>query len=172
MTAQYSLLGILFDGHTVTPPGPAGMTSLSGLPGLEAATEIPALGSGIRMNFTVPVRAVGAFYLMGNPSDPITLRAFGIDNNLLQAITLLPADMTLRPSPFGYNEGFIGISQNSLIAYATFNSGGSPYVIDDLHFSPVPEPSIIALSGVALLLLCRKGSELRATLRRITHRQT
>ena len=152
LTTQYSPLGALFDGHTITPPGPPGMSSLSGLPGLEAGSEGAPLGTLLRVDFTVPVREVGAFYLMGSPNNSITLQAFGANDALLQAVTILPADMTLHPGPFGYNEGFIGLEQNQLISYITFNSSGLPYAIDDLHFSPVPEPSALALAGAGALL--------------------
>jgi hypothetical protein len=156
ITSQYASLGVVHNGHTTTPPGPPGMSSLSGLPGLEAGSGGP-LGLTIRVDFSILVRQIGAFYLMGDANDSITLRAFNAANVLIEAVTVAPGSMPLHPGPFGFNEGFVGLFTSQAIAYATFNPTSSPYVIDDLHFSTVPEPTSLALMGcgVSFLVLWR-----------------
>lgn len=87
---------------------------------------------------------------MGSPTDSITLSLFRADTTLIDTATILPASMPLMPGPFGFNEGFIGLIVGESIASATFSPIGSPFVIDDLHFGAVPEPTTLALMGLGL----------------------
>ena len=66
ITNQYSSLGVVHDGSTTTPPGPPGMSSPSGLPGLESYADDPDPFLPITITFTQPYSQVGAYFLMGN----------------------------------------------------------------------------------------------------------
>ena len=147
ITNQYASLGVLHDGSTTTPPGPGGISSLSGLPGLESSTGDPDPDLPVSIQFTVPVNQVGAYFLMGWQGDSFTLEAFRANNSVIQTVTIAPVDMLLRPGPFGYNEGFIGLIAGEPIASVRFSPSTLPFVIDDLHFG-VPEPTSIALCGL------------------------
>ena len=147
---QYSSLGVIHDGSTTTPPGPPGMSSNSGLPGLESEAGDPDPNLPITITFTTPVTQVGAFYLMGNPSDSISLQARRADNSVIESATVIPANMPLQPGPFNFNEGFLGLIVSEPIAAVTFSPATSVFVIDDLHFG-IPEPSTLGLAGLSLL---------------------
>ncbi|MCH9001530.1 MAG: PEP-CTERM sorting domain-containing protein [Planctomycetes bacterium] len=156
---QYASLGVLHDGHTTTPPGPAGMSSLSGLPGLEAGSDdIP--GPFLEITFDIPVTGVGAFYLMGGATDPIILSVFDAENNLIETVVVLPDDMPMRPGPFGFNEGFVGILTDTAIAWARFDADDLAFVIDDLHVVPEPATATLAVLG-ALAFLFRRNRRIR-----------
>ena len=132
ITNQYSSLGVVHDGSTTTPPGPAGMSSLSGLPGLESNADDPDPFLPVTITFTQPFRQIGAYFLMGQPTDSMTLTAFRANSTVIESTTIAPSAMPLRPGPFGYNEGFIGLV--------------------------VKEPSAILLVGVSILFArCRKS---------------
>jgi hypothetical protein len=155
ITNQYASLGVIHDGSTTTPPGPPGMSSLSGLPGLESNAGDPDPNLPITILFTQPITQVGAFYLMGFSQDSITLTANRADNSVIESFTILPSKMPLRPGPFGFNEGFLGLIVNESIHSVTFAPSTAPFVIDDLHINqPIPEPSIGALVGGFALGLC------------------
>ena len=152
VTDQYAGWGVHHDGHTTTPPGPPGMSSLSGLPGLEAgAVGIPPLT--LRVGFTVPVTEVGAFYLMGGPENAITLSAYDDGAELIELVTVLPADML--PGPYGFNEGFVGLVTDSPIAAVTFAGTDTTFVVDDLHFG-IPEPVSLMILGLGSVAVLRR----------------
>ena len=161
---QYASLGVLHDGHTTTPPGPSGMSSLSGLPGLEAGSgdlpdpDFPA--PFLEITFDIPVTGVGAFYLMGGATDPIILSVFDAENNLIETVVVLPDDMPMRPGPFDFNEGFVGILTDTAIAWARFDADDLAFVIDDLHVVPEPATATLAVLG-ALALLFRRNHRMR-----------
>jgi hypothetical protein len=164
---QYTALGVLHDGSTTTPFGPPGISSWSGLPGLESPVGDPDPDVPITITFTVPVRQVGAFYLMSASTDSIMLTLFRADSSVIESATIEPADMPLTPGPYRFNEGFLGIIAAETIASATFSpipatgSVGNAFVIDDLQFgdeAPIPEPSA-ALAFCAGLLVV--GARLR-----------
>jgi hypothetical protein len=166
ITNQYSSLGVVHDGSTTTPPGPPGMSSLSGLPGLESNAGDPDPFLPITITFTQPYRQVGAYFLMGQPTDSMTLTAFRANSTVIESTTIAPAAMPLRPGPFGFNEGFIGLIVNEPIASIRFSPSTLPFVIDDLHFN-VPEPSTIALAALVVAILfarCRKSIDFNRTL--------
>jgi len=158
VTNQYAAIGVLHDGSTTTPPGPPGMSSLSGLPGLESDQGDPDPNLPITITFTTPVTQVGAFYLMGSSSDSITLTLLRADSSVIESATILPAGMPLTPGPFGFNEGFLGIIANETIASVTFSPTAVPFVIDDLHFGIIPEPStaLLLASGLVALAVGRR----------------
>jgi hypothetical protein len=149
ITNQYSAWGVLHDGSTTTPPGPPGISSLSGLPGLESYVGDLDQSLPITITFSKPFRQVGAYFLMGSANDSITLTALRADSSVIESTTIAPAAMPLRPGPFGFNEGFVGLIVNEPIASIRFSPRTLPFVIDDLHFN-VPEPAPIILVGVAL----------------------
>lgn len=161
---QYASLGVLHDGHTTTPPGPSGMSSLSGLPGLEAGSgDLPDPDFPdpfLEFAFDIPVTGVGAFYLMGGAGDPIILSVFDAENVLIETVVVLPDDMPMRPGPFGFNEGFVGILTDTAIASARFDAGDLAFVIDDLHVVPEPATATLAVLG-ALALLFRRNRRMR-----------
>jgi len=154
ITNQYAAVGALHDGSTTTPPGPPGMSSASGLPGLESNAGDPNPDLPITVNFTVPVNQIGVFYLMGGSDNSITMEVLRADNTIIDSVTVLPADMPLQPGPFSFNEGFLGLIVGERISAVTFapgnpsSSGAFPFVIDDLYFG-VPEPSALGLIGLA-----------------------
>ncbi len=150
ITNQYASLGVLHDGSTTTPPGPPGMSSPSGLPGLESNAGDPEPFLPITITFTQPVQQVGVYFLMGGPTDSMTLTAFRANSTIIESATILPAAMPLRPGPFGFNEGFIGLIVSEPIASVRFSPSTVPFVIDDLHFG-VPEPPTLAICGVATI---------------------
>ena len=152
ITNQYSSLGVLHDGSTTTPPGPPGMSSPSGLPGLESEAGDPDASLPITITFTQPFQQIGAYFLMGGSADSITLTAFRANSTIIESTTVVPAAMPLRPGPFEYNEGFVGLIVNEPIASIRFSPSTLPFVIDDLHFS-VPEPSTLAVCGLAGMTL-------------------
>jgi hypothetical protein len=152
ITSQYSSLGVVHDGSTTTPPGPPGMSSPSGLPGLESNVGDPDPFLPITITFTQPYRQVGAYFLMGQPTDSMTLTAFRANSTVIESTTIAPAAMPLRPGPFGFNEGFIGLIVNEPIASIRFTPSTLPFVIDDLHFN-VPEPSAIGLAMFGILAI-------------------
>jgi len=160
---QYAALGVIHDGSTTTPPGPGGMSSFSGLPGLESPAGDPDPNLPITVTFTVPVTQIGAFYLMGSSSDSITISAFRADTSLIESHLILPANMQLTPGTFGFNEGFIGVILGESAASVIFAPSSSAFVIDDLHFGGtvvIPEPSSIAIwsviGGIGLIAGRRK----------------
>jgi hypothetical protein len=158
--AQYSTLGVLHDGSTTTPPGPAGMSSFSGLPALESPVGDPDASIPITVTFTTPVTEFGAFFILSSNLAAISLEARRADNSVIETQTILPGSMTL--GPFGFNEGFIGLILGEPAAFATFSpvlpGALSALAIDDLHFgaADVPEPatllvwSVIGVSGAGL----------------------
>jgi len=159
ITNQYSTLGVLHDGSTTTPPGPPGMSSSSGLPGLESNAGDPDPFLPITITFTQPFQQVGAYYLMGSSTDSITLTAFRANSTVIESTTVIPAAMPLRPGPYGFNEGFVGLIVNEPIASIRFSPSTTPFVIDDLRFN-VPEPSTFAfggLAGIALWVFVRRA---------------
>ena len=132
------------------------MSSPSGLPGLESNVGDPDPFLPITITFTQPFRQVGAYFLMGQPTDSMTLTAFRANSTVIESTTIAPAAMPLRPGPFGFNEGFIGLIVNEPIASIRFSPSTLPFVIDDLHFN-VPEPSAIALAvRVVSILFARR----------------
>jgi hypothetical protein len=147
ITDQYSLWGVSHDGSTTTPPGPPGMSSPSGLPGLESFAGDADASLPITISFATPVRQVGAYYLMSLRSDSITLTAFRANSTIIESISVTPAEMPMRPGPFNYNEGFIGLIVNEPIAAIRFSPSTSPFVIDDVHFA-IPEPSTFGLASL------------------------
>ncbi len=157
VTNQYALLGILHSGQTTTPPGPLGMTSLSGLPALEAGTDDGA--AQVRVDFTILVDQVGAFFAMAAPEDSMSIVAYRLDDSIIEQFIMSPAAMPRVPGPFDFNEGFIGLNTDEYIAYVIFGPAGPrnlAIVIDDLHVgaSPIPEPatlSLLVLGGLGLL---------------------
>ena len=168
---QYASLGVHHDGHTTTPPGPSGMSSLSGLPGLEAGSgDLPGrfleIASGdlpapfLEITFDIPVTGVGAFYLMGGATDPIILSVFDAENVLIETVVVLPDDMPMRPGPFDFNEGFVGILTDTAIASARFNADDLAFVIDDLHVVPEPATATLAVLGT-LAFLFRRNRRIR-----------
>ena len=82
----------------------------------------------------------------------MTLTAFRANSTVIESTTIAPAAMPLRPGPFGFNEGFIGLIVNEPIASIRFSPSTLPFVIDDLHFN-VPEPSAIALAVLVVPVL-------------------
>jgi hypothetical protein len=150
ITNQYSSLGVIHDGSTTTPPGPPGISSQSGLPGLESNVGDLDPNLPITIAFTKPFNQVGAYFLMGGSTDSITLTAFRTNSTVIESAIIAPAAMPLRPGPFGFNEGFVGLIVNEPIASIRFTPSTVPFVIDDLHFSFVPEPSALALFGLAV----------------------
>jgi hypothetical protein len=141
ITNQYASLDVLHDGSTTTPPGPPGMSSPSGLPGLESDEGDPGPPAlPITIRFTKPITQVGAYFLMGSPNDALTLEARRANNTIIGTTVVQPVDMPLRPGPFNYNEGFIGIIASEPIASARFVPGQFAFVIDDLYFG-IPEPT-------------------------------
>jgi hypothetical protein len=168
ITTQYATLGVLHDGSTTTPPGPPGMSSDSGLPGLESPVGDPDPFLPISMSFTVPVTQVGAYYLMGVPTDSITITAFRLDNTVIETATVLPASMPLRPGPFGFNEGFLGLITTENIAKVTFTPTTNAFVVDDFRFAgaaPIPEPATIGFGLLVLGVCC--SSRVRPTGRNV-----
>ena len=156
---QYASLGVRHDGHTTTPPGPSDMSSFSGLPGLEAGSgDVP--GRFLEITFGIPVTGVGAFYLMGASTDPITLSVFDAENDLIETIVVLPGEMPMRPGPSGFNEGFVGILTDTTIALARFDAETLAFVIDDLHVVPEPATGTLAVLG-ALAFLFRRNRRIR-----------
>ena len=161
---QYASLGVLHDGHTTTPPGPSGMSSLSGLPGLEAGSgdlpdpDFPA--PFLEITFDIPVTGVGAFYLMGAPTDSIILSVFDADHGLIETIVVLPDEMHMAPGPFGFNEGFVGILTDTAIASARFDAETLAFVIDDLHVVPEPATGALAVLG-GLAVFFRRNRRFR-----------
>src|SRR5687768_14406780 len=101
ITNQYSSLGVVHDGSTTTPPGPPGMSSPSGLPGLESDVGDPDPFLPVTITFTQPFRQVGAYFLMGQPTDSMTLTAFRANSTVIESTTIAPSAMPLRPGPFG-----------------------------------------------------------------------
>lgn len=157
MTNQYSAWGIGHDGSTTTPPGPAGMSSLSGLPGLESSAGDPDSSLPITLTFSRTVTQVGAYYLMGSRTSSITLTAFRANNTTIESVTVAPAEMSERPGPFGFNEGFIGLIVSEPIASVRFSPTSQPFVIDDVHVN-VPEPSTLALLGTSIFCMAGRRS--------------
>jgi hypothetical protein len=155
ITNQYSSLGVVHDGSTTTPPGPPGMSSPSGLPGLESFAGDPDESLPITITFTQPFKQVGAYFLMGAPTDSMTLTAFRANSTIIESTTIDPPAMPQRPGPFGFNEGFIGLVVNEPIASIRFSPSTLPFVIDDLHFN-VPEPSAIALVAIGVPMVCAR----------------
>lgn len=158
ITTQYSSLGVIHDGSTTTPPGPPGISSASGLPGLESNAGDPDPFLPITVSFMVPVNQVGAYFLMGSAGDSITLTAFRTDTTVIDTFTIAPGAMPLTPGPFGFNEGFIGLILPETAASVVFapSTTTSAFVIDDLHFgnlsNRVPETgSSLALLGFAFM---------------------
>jgi hypothetical protein len=171
ITNQYSSLGIVHDGSTTTPPGPSGMSSPSGLPGLESDAGDPDPFLPITITFTQPFTQVGAYFLMGGPGNSITLTALRANSTVIESVTIAPAAMPLRPGPFGFNEGFVGLIVNEPISSIRFSPSTLPFVIDDLHFN-VPEPSALALVGLASftqLMTIRRASAKRKCANRHSH---
>lgn len=163
---QYAALGVRHDGHTTTPPGPGGISSLSGLPALEAGSgDLP--GRFLEIEFDVPIQGVGAFYLMGGSSDPITLSVFDAGHDEIESVVVMPQDMPLTPGPFGFNEGFVGLTTDTPFQLARFEATTLAFAIDDLHVV-IPEPAtlvMVALGGLAILAVRRRFSRNRPTRR-------
>lgn len=161
---QYAAWGVWHDGHTTTPPGPLGMSSLSGLPGLEVESR-GVVGRFLEIDFDVDVFGLGAFYLMGGHRDSITLSVFDQTRGLLETVTLLPQEMAMTPGPFGSNEGFVGIVSEVPIRSARFEAPQLAFVVDDLHVV-VPEPATIYLLAVGTAAVAarrvRKSGDRRA----------
>lgn len=160
ITTQYGAIGVFHDGSTTTPPGPSGMSSPSGLPGLESPVFDPDPFLPITISFTVPVNQVGAFYLMGSPTDSITVKAFRPDSSIIESITIPHTSMPLHPGPHGFNEGFVGLITSELIASVEFAPSSSAFVIDDLHFGVEAVPSTtltFTLLGLGLVGLFAAG---------------
>jgi|GEM_PF-3159662 len=155
---QYAALGVRHDGHTTTPPGPPGISSLSGLPALEAGSgDLP--GRFLDIEFDVDVFGIGAFYLMGGDRDSIILSVFDHAQGLLETVTLMPQDMAMTPGPFGFNEGFVGIVSDVPIRSARFEAQQLAFVVDDLHVV-IPEPAtifLVTLGGAVLMLSRPRG---------------
>jgi hypothetical protein len=151
ITNQYSSLGVVHDGSTTTPPGPNGISSPSGLPGLESNAGDPDPSLPINITFTKPFRQIGAYFLMGGSTDSMTLSALRANNTLIESTTIAPAAMPLRPGPFGFNEGFIGLIASEPIASVRFSPSTLPFVIDDLHFN-VPESSTVSFVALAAFM--------------------
>jgi hypothetical protein len=164
VTNQYAAVGVVHNGHTTTPPGPAGISSGSGLPALEIGNGGPA-NVICRMDFSVPVRAVGAYYLMVSDTDSIRVSAFTAANTLIESQTVTAAQMPMHPGPFGFNEGFMGMITDQAIHHLIFESVaagggiGNLYAIDDFHFSPLPAPSAALPLAFGAALLVRRRRE-------------
>jgi hypothetical protein len=120
-------------------------------------------GGPMRIDFTQPISAFGAYFTYGQS---VILRAFDLSNVLLGSTT------SLFPSNFVSS----GHSPNELLQIAVANishvtitgdPSGDSFVLDDLTYtpnqtSPVPEPgslSLIVLGGAALLRKRRSENE-------------
>src|SRR5262245_5124473 len=106
ITNQYASLGVLHDGSTTTPPGPPGMSSPSGLPGLESNVGDPDPNLPITITFTRPYQQVGAYFLMAGANDSMTLTAFRANSTVIDSATILPAAKTRS---FRFQRGLCGI---------------------------------------------------------------
>ena len=84
------------------------------------------------------------------------MSVFDAENDLIETVVVLPDDMPLRPGPFGFNEGFVGIVTDTAIASARFDAETLAFVIDDLHVVPEPASGALAVLGALALLLGRR----------------
>lgn len=116
----------------------------------------------LTVTFIVPVLSFGGFFTY---SVPISLSAFDAGANLLGSVT----------SAFSSNlalSGAAGSSPNEFLQLAGFGNiakvtvagdpAGFSFVVDDVQFSPVPEPGTMLLSSSVLAFLAiRRLSQVR-----------
>ncbi len=128
-------------------------------------------GMAVIIDFLTPVKAVGGFFtydnnsFLGGSDMQITFSAFDENGSLVDtAFSTSPffsnrdATMTAFPDDCDFitncmpNE-FLEVSGGASIVRVEINPNGALFTLDDLTFTPVPEPSTVWLMATGLGLL-------------------
>lgn len=114
-------------------------------------------GGPMTLLFSSPVTQVSAFFTY---VAPLTLTAWdAFDLALGSVLSLFSTNAALSGDPGSAPNEFLELAFASGIAKLTVSgdAGGGSFVLDDLVFTPVPEPATAALTAIALAgLLARR----------------
>lgn len=117
--------------------------------------------SGLIATFATPMSDVGAFMSDTAPLGNYTISAFGAGNVLLESFVVPGATLTggcaTGVSTLGCG-AFVGFSRATAdilaIQFGPSLASGDAFAIDDLRF--VPEPALLSLLGLGLLVATRR----------------
>ncbi len=107
----------------------------------------------IKLEWSSPISAVG-IEILTNLNKDVTLELFDANNQLLESLTILSADLTNESFA---NSGFIGIDYGTnRVASALISGNGTDLQIDSVVYQAVPEPGtfvqfVAGLCGLAAI---------------------
>ena len=106
-----------------------------------------------RMNFSAPVHAFGMF-VMNRTTNPVTpyFSAFDSTGALIETVTFEGDFIDGVTGTASY--GFMGLCSDTSIASVRIYKDSTG--LDDLYFSPLPEPASLTLLGLGALALIRR----------------
>ncbi len=120
--------------------------------------EGPDPDGWLRLDFTVPVNAVGVATINRSDGAEVTFGIYDAFDQLIETAdfagavidgSMLAADFDTE-FDFDFDYGFLGLfSVDTPIAYAVMSEDITTF--DDLHFGVIPEPGTLALLGLSVL---------------------
>lgn len=121
------------------------------------ANSIPSsFVNAFAFTFNVPVQSFGFFVVNNRTASPLTIRAFDAQNNQITELVFggVFVDGTIEIPNTTADYGFMGYAADVNIARVEVTKQMA--ILDDLMYSPVPTPGVLALLGAGLPVLTRR----------------
>lgn len=156
LTNQYAMEGVLFSGHDIGGDRPIGVEMFGGAPGTIVLDSYCNGDGYIQANFTVPVDYVAVDFM---PFESFGLQGLNLD--LYDAGGMLILQETLNNVNLDQWYTVSAQSPSVNVSYARFYCGpGTPGSVNAVYndnfifeSTAVPEPGMISLLGVGIVLL-------------------
>ena len=148
LSTQYT--GLIFSSTQVVSAG-ISLNDLDFPPRSGTNVAFDAFGP-MSIVFSLPVTSFGGYFTY---AEPVTLRAYGITNNLLGSVSSTLLSNFVSSGNGSPNE-FLNISLGQDIFSVTMagNPSGSSFTMDDLEFAPSNETVVPEPSHFLALLIC------------------